>query len=56
MLYFNSPKTENTVRQSLRIIKRYQYTEFFVRKGAVTEIKYNVFYFKNDVIKIIHDK
>ena len=54
--YFISPKSGIPVCQNLRIINGYHYPEFFVRKGASTETMYNVFYFKNKVIKITRDK
>ena len=55
-LYFNSPKSGKTVRQILRIIKRSEHQEFFVKKVASTDSMYKVFYFNNEFIKIIHDK
>jgi len=46
MLYFSSPISVIPLRQNMRIIKRYQYTEFFTRKAASTDTMYNVYCFK----------
>ena len=56
MVYFHSPISVIPLRQNLRIIKCYQYTEIFTRKGASPDTMYKVFCFNNKVTKIIHDK